>query len=152
MKFGGIAAACALAVATLGFVGCSSGGSSAASPGEAHSAATGRVTGDNGKLLPTVSCWVDAGNTSGGDSSVIAVVNPNGGKADCNAVISDLNKSLPTGYAASITTPLSQDQMDPSNVTCSGSYDGYRVTSVLTDGTGMPGEGMAVCGALGLGS
>jgi hypothetical protein len=106
---------------------------SACSSRGTHSAsATGRVPGDNGKLLPTISCWIGVSATSGGYDSVIGVVNPNGGNANCNTVISELDQSLPSGFAATVTSPLSKGEMDPSEVGCSGMFYGDRVTAFIT--------------------
>jgi hypothetical protein len=141
MSIRGIAAACALAVTAVGVAGCSSGGALSAS-------ATGKVPGDNGKLLPKISCWIQVESTSpGGDVSVLSVVNPNGGKVNCQSVISELNGSL-DGYAAATTTPLPADEMDPTQVACSGLYYGDRVTVIVTYGAGSLDPGGAACQAL----
>lgn len=81
--------------------------------------------------------------------SVLSVVNPEGGRADCRSVISELNGSL-DGYAASAATALPADEMDPANVACSGMYSGYRVTTVVTYAAGSVDPGGAACQALGL--
>lgn len=142
MKMREIAAACVLAAVGAGITACSSGGTHPAS-------ATGRAPGDNGKLLPRISCYIGSLNDSETD---ISVVNPGGGAGNCNTVTSEINMVTPPDVTAlsNVEAPTKAD-IDGATVECAGIFKDDRLT-VLYLGQYFTGADAAICSALRLSS
>jgi hypothetical protein len=108
-------------VAAIGISACSSGKSGSAVSG------TGRVQGDNTKLLPP-DCWISFGLTGGGYNSLAEVVNANSGSVNCNEVVSELSQSIPSGLSDSVTSPPSMSDLDNYySAGCTGPYYGDKI-------------------------
>lgn len=87
----------------------------ACSAGHGLFSGSGRVPGDHGRLLPKLSCWIDA-NTKGDSSDVISLAVPAGEHVNCRSAARGLQASLRsgvmnTGYTASVTSPVPVSQL-----------------------------------------
>jgi hypothetical protein len=116
----------AAAFVALGVGACGSGGTHSAS-------ATGRVAGDNGKLLPTLSCWLDASPRTGGENTVISLAIPAGKKVDCDGVADGFQGTLGSNYTVSAVSSVPTNELP--RPTCRGSLDGYLATAFYNGST-----------------
>lgn len=87
--------------------------------------AKGRVPGDHGKLLPKLSCWIQAADNSGSGTVVISVAVPAGQKVNCPKLAGVVRAGVHMDYQeatakASVTSPVPMGQLSGNEV-CQGS-------------------------------